>query len=127
MGDAPDMPELEEDAAAGAVDGIGHAPPAVDLFRRVYPRRTGIADALRADLRGFGDRERGARPLRVIRGVERLGNVAGAGAVARHRRHDHPVGRRDGAERDRACEPRGLGHGAPAGQPAPRKRLRAAV
>ena len=50
VGDAPDVPELQEDAPAGLMHGLGDLLPAGDLFGTVDARCPGIALALRADL-----------------------------------------------------------------------------
>jgi hypothetical protein len=60
------MPELGEDLAAGRMNGIGDALPAGQLLRGVNSRRTDVADALRADLRPFGNDQPGRGALCII-------------------------------------------------------------
>ncbi len=65
MGDAPDVPELQEDQTAGLVHRVGC----------------------------LANDESGRSSLRVVAGVERRGNIARlAGTRARERCHDHAVG-----------------------------------
>ena len=92
------MPQLDKNAPAALVHRLGDEAPARDLFGIVNTRGGGIADTLGGDLRGLGDDQPGRRPLRVILGVDGLGHVAGARAVARHRGHDDAVGQGVGAE-----------------------------
>jgi hypothetical protein len=88
---AADMPELHHDAAPGGVHRVGHAAPAAQLFGRVQPRHVGIALALVADRRGFGDEQPRARALRVV-GDRQLGGHGVGRAVARQRRHHDAAG-----------------------------------
>ncbi len=53
VGDAAHVPQLQEDAAAGGVHGVGDVLPASHLFFRPDARGVGIAHALRAHGRGF--------------------------------------------------------------------------
>jgi hypothetical protein len=46
MGDASDMPKLQEDQAAGLVHRVGYEAPALDLFAAVNAGRPGIALSL---------------------------------------------------------------------------------
>ena len=55
MRDAPYMPELQENPAAGRVHGVGDELPAGDLFVAINARRVRVAETLRRHLRGFGD------------------------------------------------------------------------
>ena len=110
MRDAPDMPKLEHDAAAGGVHRSGHALPAFDLLCAVYTGRRNIALALRCHLRRFRDDQPGARALRVIERVERGRHVAFCGAASRQRRHGDAVGQRERSDVD-GCEQVGRGLG----------------
>ena len=108
--DAPDMPELEHDAAAGDMDRAGHALPAFDLLGAVDARRRDIALALRRHLRRFRDDQPCARALRVIERVERGRHVAFGGAAPRQGRHGDAVGQRERPDIDgREQVRRGLG------------------
>jgi hypothetical protein len=55
MRHAPDMPKLDEDRAAGVMDGVGDAPPARDLRVGINAGRMDIALTLLRDLRRFAD------------------------------------------------------------------------
>ena len=106
MGEAPDVPELQEDLAAFRVYRGRHQPPSSDLFGRIYSRRPGIALTGRRDLGRLGDQQTGRGALRVIRRVEFVRDVGAVRCpVAGQRRHDDPVGQRDRAEVER-CEER---------------------
>jgi hypothetical protein len=85
------MPKLDEDRAAGVMDGIGNAPPARNLRFSINARRVDIALALLRDLRRFADDQPGAGALAVILHHEIIGNIAAAGAIARQGRHDDAV------------------------------------
>jgi hypothetical protein len=56
--DPADMPQLQEDQAAGPVDGAGDQAPALDLLLAVDARRPGVALPLHRHLRGFADDQR---------------------------------------------------------------------
>ncbi len=89
---SPDMPELEEHMAAVGVDGVGDAPPGLDLRLGEAARRPDIALALLADLRRLGDDEAGAGALAIIERRERARHGVGLdGAVARQRRHGDAI------------------------------------
>jgi hypothetical protein len=75
VGHAAHVPELDDDAPAGGVDGVRHPAPARDLLGRVDAGRPGVALALLRDLRGFRDQETGAGALGVVAGVEVMGRV----------------------------------------------------
>jgi hypothetical protein len=98
------MPKLQEDAAARAMDSVGHLPPALDLGVGVDARRPRIAHAFRRHLRRLGDDQPGGGALLIVLCVKRGRNIAGAGAVARHRRHDDPVREQERAELERRKE-----------------------
>jgi hypothetical protein len=88
----PDVPELDDDLAAGRVHRVGDLAPAGDLRVGIEARRPQIALALPRDLRGFGDDQAGPGALAVIFHVEIVRRVgARRGAVARQRRHDDAV------------------------------------
>ena len=71
MGDASHVPQLHEDAAAGAVNGRADFLPAGDLLLAVNTRRPGIALALLGDLGCLGDDQGGTGPLAVILHIHR--------------------------------------------------------
>ncbi|BAS96788.1 Os06g0216350, partial [Oryza sativa Japonica Group] len=91
-GDPADVPYLQEEEGALAVDGVDDGLPRLDLLLRVD------AGGLRVALRGGGDvgglRDEEAapgRPLRVVHRRVRLRHVA-VGAAPRERREHHTVG-----------------------------------
>ena len=73
---AADMPQLQEDPAAGLVHGVGHQAPAVDLLPAVDAGRPGVALALHRDLCRLRDDQPGRGALGVVTGVQRRWNVA---------------------------------------------------
>ena len=106
MGDAADVPELQEDQTAGLVHGVGDPSPTFDLFVAVNTRRPGVALSLHRDLGCLANDERGRGALRVIAGIERVGNISRlAGARAGQRRHDHPVPQIVAPQPDRLKQP----------------------
>ena len=75
--------------------GIRDGPPTFDLRLRIDAGRILIALTLLRDLRGLGDDEPCRGPLRVIGRRMRARNQPRRRAVARQRRHDDTVGKRD--------------------------------
>jgi len=127
MGAASDVPELQEDQAAGLVHRVGDEAPALDLLAAVNAGRPGVALSLLRHLGRLRHDQSRRGPLRVVTSIERGGNIAWlAGARAGQRRHHHAVGKgvapqpdrleqrfhgrfpRSGGRRD---ECGGLGHG----------------
>src|SRR3954451_18038928 len=92
MRNAPNVPELRENLAAGLVNGIGNLLPAGDLRLRMHAGRADVADALRAHLTRFGDEKTGGSPLRVIGGSERIRHSAIERTASRHRREHQAIG-----------------------------------
>jgi hypothetical protein len=93
IGDAPDVPELEEDAAAGSMHALDDRAPAFDLL--VGPDAGGvrIADARGRDGGRLGKDEAGGRALHVIVAHHRVWNAPRSGrSIARQRRHENAVG-----------------------------------
>ncbi|CPJ02967.1 Uncharacterised protein [Bordetella pertussis] len=108
---APHMPQLHHDRAAGRVHRVRHAPPAGQLFGRVQPRHVRVALALVGNGGGFGDDQAGAGALHVVGG--RQGRRHGIGrTVARQRRHHDAVGEPQLAGVQRLEQ---RGHGLPLG------------
>ncbi len=108
IGDPSDMPDLHEDAAARGVDRTGDLFPAFHLRLRPDAGYARIADALRRDRHAFGDDHTGRRPLRIVFGHQRIGDLARAGAQPRQRRHQDTVRQGQVADDDRV-EKRGHG------------------
>lgn len=63
--------------------------------------------AFRANRRGLGQDQPGGSALAVILDHQVGRHIAFAGAIARQRRHDNPVGQFDGAEAQRGEQ---IGH-----------------
>ena len=106
MGDAPDVPELQEDQTAGLVHRVGDPSPALDLLRAVDTGGPGVALSLLRYLGCLANDESGRSSLRVVAGVERRGNIARlAGARAGERCHDHAVGQVVAPELDGMKQP----------------------
>ncbi|MCY1447897.1 hypothetical protein D9M71_645380 [compost metagenome] len=102
MGDATDMPQLHEDRAGAAVNGLADRLPGPDLFFAVDARGPGVALALSRDLRGLGDDEGRAGALPVILDIHfgrYIARLAGTGACQWG--HGHPVLQGGSAQRDR--------------------------
>ena len=92
MGNAADMPELQEDFAVFFVHRIRDEFPPCHLFRRVNTRRAGIALPLLADLRGFRNDQTGSGALRIISCIERPWlKPRLLAAHARQRRHHNTI------------------------------------
>jgi hypothetical protein len=91
MAGAAAVPDLQEDAAAGGMHGVGDQLPAGDLGRAVDPRLApegGVA----LDRHGrLGDQQAGAGALGVVLGHQGIGDMLLAGAAARQRRHENAV------------------------------------
>jgi predicted GH43/DUF377 family glycosyl hydrolase len=89
--DAAAVADLQHDAAAAFVHRFGDGAPSVDLPAVMNARGVDVRLALRRRVGHLGDDEAGARTLRVVGRHDGRGDPVGAGAIARHRRHDHPV------------------------------------
>ena len=116
IGNPADVPELQEDAAARGVDGLGDRPPALDLLVRPDAGRARIADALRRDGGRLGEDEAGGGALDVIVAHQRIGDPARHGrAVAGQGRQEDAVRDPEVAE-DERIEERGHGSQTPKGR-----------
>ncbi len=89
--DAAHVPQLQEDAAALGVDGVGDLLPAGHVRFVVDARGPGVTLALWRDLGGLGDDQAGAGALGIVFGRQFGGHVARLGAAAGERRHDDAV------------------------------------
>lgn len=72
---------------------VSDSAPALDLLPGMDAGRIEIALAQRTDLGAFGHDQAGGGALAVVLGSKRRGHLAGDGAVARQRGHDHAVGK----------------------------------
>src|SRR5436190_19199382 len=110
MRDAADMPDLDENAPAALMHGLGDLAPARDLLLRIDAGRVLVALALLRHLARLGDQKSGGGALPVILDRERARHHAGWDrAVARQGRHDEAVGQRDRAKLE-GLEQFGLAH-----------------
>ena len=98
--DAADMPELEDDAAAGDMDRARRASPPLNLLGAVDAGRRDIALTLGSHLRRFRDDEACARALRIIERVQLGRDVTGCGAAPCQRGHGDAVWQGKRSERD---------------------------
>ena len=99
IGDAPDMPELEQDAPAGAMHALDDLAPALDLLVGPYAGRMRIADARRRDRSRLGNDEAGGSALNVIVAHQGVRNAPWPGrSVARQGREEDAVGNREIAD-----------------------------
>jgi hypothetical protein len=101
MGDPADVPQLQEDLAAGAVDGFGDVGPAAYLIVGPDARGVRVADAHRRDRSGFAEDQAGRGALYVVLGHQRVRHSAFVGAAAGQRGHDDAVGQFQVAQFDR--------------------------
>lgn len=107
---AAHVPELKENAAVRAMDGIRHLAPTRLVRVGVHPGRVEPADARVRDRRRFGDEEARLEALRVVIRHEVVGRTVGLGSSARHRRHDEAVRKSQRADAERRKDGR-RGHG----------------
>ena len=135
VGDASDMPQLQQHPAARLVHGVGDLPPAVDLLLRPDARSMGIPDPHRRHRGRLGNDHARTGALRVIGAHQSVRNPPRcARPVPRQRRHDDAVRKAkiadsDGLEKGRHAEgssqwlnrARDRGHAAPRQEP-PAKR-----
>src|ERR1039458_9967323 len=96
------MPELENNAAAGAMYGIGDAMPTGDLIVGVDARGVGAARALLRNHRSFRDDQARRGSLRIILGHQRRWHPAWASAHPREWSHDKAVRRVNRAQFNRS-------------------------
>jgi hypothetical protein len=85
------MPQLKKDLAVGAMHRVGNFRPTGNLLGGMNARRADITDALRADLRRFGDDQAGGGALGVIGCGDGVRDVALDRAAARHRCHHQAI------------------------------------
>src|SRR3990167_6719331 len=91
VGNAPDVPQLQNDFAACSVHGLGHIAPATYLLIRPDTGGIRVADAHWGHGGGFTDDQAGAGALHVVLGHQRVGHAAFIGAAAGQRGHDDAV------------------------------------
>ncbi len=102
--------DLQHDASAARMHGLGDLAPAVDLRRRGDARLAAIGLPGGTRPGAFGDDQAGGGALGVVRHHQLAGHAPGVGAVARHRRHHDAVGQLELAQPQRAEKMREGGH-----------------
>ncbi len=98
IGDAPDVPDLRENAPACAVNSCCDRLPCLHLLLRPEPRNLCIADTLRRDGRTLRDDQTCGRPLPVVLRHNRRRNIVGGAAKPGKRCHDNAIGKLQIAE-----------------------------
>ena len=101
VGDTANVPQLQENAPASAVHGLGDVMPAAHLLVVPDAGRVGVADAHRADRCRFAENQAGTGALHVVFGHQRIGHTAFIGTAAGQRGHDDAVGQLYVAQLDR--------------------------
>ena len=109
IGNAADMPELEQDSPAGIMHGAGDGFPALDLLVRPDARRVRIADAHRGHGGGFGEDQAEGGALGVILGHQRVRHAPGGGPATGERCHHDAVWKSEGSGLERL--EKWIGHG----------------
>ena len=92
MGDATDVPELEEDAASSGMNGLDDFFPSGDLFRGVDAGGVGVAVAERRDRGCFGNDQTGGGALAIVLGIQFIRDVACRGSAPSEGSHQNPMG-----------------------------------
>lgn len=82
------MPELHHDLAANVVHGFRDLLPAIQLRGAIEAGHVGIALALVADGRGFGDQQAAAGALGVVLGHQGHRNGVGRPVAGERCQHD---------------------------------------
>ncbi len=96
---AAHMPQLQHDASALGVDGVGHPMPALDLVVGIDARSAGVAVAPDRNRRRLGDDQPAfGRALGIVFHHQIARDVAGVRAHSRQRRHDDAVREGIGAD-----------------------------
>ena len=95
---APDVPDLNEDASAARVHALRHLAPAGHLLLGKDTGRVLVTLALLRDLARLGDQQTGGGALAVILHRQRARHHAGDRAIARQRRHHQPIWKGDRAK-----------------------------
>jgi hypothetical protein len=97
MAGASAMPDLEEDATLGGMDGIGHLFPGRGMSRGVDARLRPEGRVPGHGHGRLGNQQAGTRPLGIVFGHQGVGEVFLTRPAAGEGRHEDPVGGGDGA------------------------------
>ncbi len=98
MGDATDVPELEEDAASSRMNGLDNFFPSGDLFGGVDAGCVGVAVAERRDRSCFGNDQSGRGSLAIVLGIQFVRDIACRGSAPGEGSHQNPMGEVEGSE-----------------------------
>ncbi|MNE74126.1 hypothetical protein D3C80_1701800 [compost metagenome] len=101
MGNAPHMPQLQEDPSASAMHRLGHVGPAAHLVVGPDAGGVGVANAHGSHRGGFAEDQAGTGALYVVLGHKGVGHAAFVCAATGQRRHDDAVRQFEVAEGDR--------------------------
>ena len=93
VGNAADMPELQENQPARRMHSVGHLAPAGDVRVGENAGRVRVPEATRRNRSRLGDKKPAGGPLTVVFRVEFAGGVSGLGPAAREGREVDAVGR----------------------------------
>jgi hypothetical protein len=98
MGDATDVPKLEEDAASSGMNGLDNFFPSRDLFGGMDAGGVGVAVAERRDRSCFGNDQSGRGSLAIVLGIQFVRDVARGGSAPSEGSHQNPMGEVKGPE-----------------------------
>jgi len=98
MGDATNVPELEEDAAPRGMNGLNDFFPSRDLFGGVDAWGVGVTVAEGGDGSCFANDQSGGGSLAIVLGIQFIGDVACRGSAPSEGSHQDPMGKVKGSE-----------------------------
>jgi len=98
MGDATDVPELEEDVAPFGMNGLDHFFPSGDLFEGMDTGGVGVTVAEGGDGSCFGNDQTSGGPLAIVLGIQFIRDVACRGSAPGEGSHQDPMGKVQGAK-----------------------------
>jgi len=98
MGDATDVPELEEDSALCGMNSLDDFFPSCDLFGGVDTGGVGVTVAEGGDGSCFGNDQTSGGPLAIVLGIQFIRDVACRGSAPGEGSHQDPMGKVQGAK-----------------------------
>lgn len=98
IGNPPHMPKLQQDAAAGIVDGARDELPAFDVLGGLDTGSVSVADAHRRNAVDSGKHQPRAGPLAIVFGHHSIRHTSGARASPRERGQHNTVWQVPGAD-----------------------------
>jgi hypothetical protein len=96
--DATDVPELEEDAATGGMNGLDDFFPSGDLFGGVDAGGVGVTIAERRYRGRLGNDQSGGGSLVIVLSIQFVRDVTGRGSAPGEGSHQDPMGKVKGPE-----------------------------